>query len=75
MKEVGTMITCKGGKDIPCVMKAVHYLRYYQNKHGIKLSPEMADKEAAKEGFVLDHSGETKRPDHKADREQKRSAA
>jgi hypothetical protein len=41
--EVGTMITRKGGKDIPCVMKAVHYLRYYENKHGIKLSPEMAD--------------------------------
>lgn len=67
------MITRKGGKDIPCVMKAVHYLRYYENKHGIKVSPEMADKEAAKEGFVLDHSGETK--DRKADREQKRSAA
>jgi hypothetical protein len=67
------MITCKGGKDVPCVMKLSHYLRYYERMHGTKLSPEMADKEAAKEGFVLDHSGE--RSDHKADREQKKSAA
>jgi hypothetical protein len=49
------MIACKGGKDVPCAMKLSHYLRYYERMHGTKLSPEMADKEAAKEGFVLDH--------------------
>jgi hypothetical protein len=69
------MITCKGGKDVPCVMKLAHYLRYYERRHGTRLLPEMADKEAAKEGFVLDHSGETRRSDHKPNREQKRSAA
>jgi hypothetical protein len=70
------MITCNGGKDIPCVMKAVHYLHYYENRHGVKLSPEMADKEAAKEGFVLDHSGETKKSKQRGEpREQKERAA
>jgi hypothetical protein len=41
------MITGKGGKDVPCVMIS-HYLRYFERMHGTKLSPEMADKEAAK---------------------------
>jgi hypothetical protein len=45
-------------KDVPCVMKLTHYLRYYERTHGTRLSPEEADKEAAKEGFVLDHRGE-----------------
>jgi hypothetical protein len=44
--EVGTTITCKGGNDIPCVMKAVHYLRYYENKSGIRLpEPEIVNVE------------------------------
>lgn len=46
-------------KNVPCPMKLSHYLRYYERRHGTRLSPEAADKEAAKEGFVLDHSGET----------------
>jgi hypothetical protein len=71
------MITCKGAEDVPCVMKLAHYLLYYERRHGTKLSPEMADREAVKEGFVLDHTGggETRKFDHKTDREQKRSAA
>jgi hypothetical protein len=52
------MITCRGGKHIPCVMKLAHYLRYYEARHGTPLSPEMADREAAKEGFLIDHTGE-----------------
>jgi hypothetical protein len=67
------MITCKGGGEIPCVMKLAHYLRYYERRHGVKLSPEVADKEAAKEGFVLDHGGGTRSADHK--RDQKRESA
>jgi hypothetical protein len=43
------MITCNGRKDVPCVMKLSHYLRYYERMQGTKLSPEMADKEAANE--------------------------
>ena len=70
------MITCKGAEDVPCVMKLAHYLLYYERRHGTKLSPEMADREAVKEGFVLDHTGgETREFDHKTDRKQKRSAA
>jgi hypothetical protein len=46
-------------KDVPCVMKLAHYLRYYEQRHGSRLSPELADQEAAKEGFALDHGGET----------------
>lgn len=69
------MITCKGGEDIPCVMKAVHYLNYYENRHGVKLSPELADKEAAKEGFVLDHSGETKKSKQRGELREKQERA
>ena len=54
------MITCQGGKKIPCVMKASMFIRFYENQHGVVLPPEKADQEAAKEGFVLDHSGERK---------------
>lgn len=46
-------------KDVPCVMKPAQYLRYYERNHGSRLSPREADKEAAKEGFVLDHTGES----------------
>ena len=53
------MITCEGGNKIPCVVKASLYIRFYENRHGIKLAQDKADEEAAKEGFVLDHSGES----------------
>jgi|HubBroStandDraft_6_1064221.scaffolds.fasta_scaffold116309_3 hypothetical protein len=54
------MITCNGGKSAPCMMTMAQYLRYYEERHGVRLSRETADKEAAKEGFVLDHgAGET----------------
>jgi hypothetical protein len=53
------MITHNRGKDVPCVMKLTHYLRYYERRYGIRLSPEMAEKEAAREGFILDRSGGT----------------
>lgn len=52
------MITCKGGDKIPFVMKASLYIRFYERRHGVKLTHDRADEEAAKEGFVLDHSGE-----------------
>jgi len=52
------MITCDGGKKVPCVMKASLYIRFYERRHGVKLPHDRADEEAAKEGFVLDHSGE-----------------
>jgi hypothetical protein len=48
-------------KDVPCVMKLAHYLSFYERRHGTRLSPELADQEAAKEGFALDHGGETRR--------------
>lgn len=48
-------------KDVPCEMKLSHYLRYYQRLHGTRLAPGEADKEAAKEGFVLDHNGGTRK--------------
>jgi hypothetical protein len=51
------MITCNEGKNMPCLMKLTHYLRYYQQRYGIQLSREMAEKEAAREGIVLDLSG------------------
>lgn len=51
------MITCNEGKNIPCLMKLSHYVRYYQQRYGIRLSREMAEKEAAREGMVLDLSG------------------
>jgi hypothetical protein len=51
------MITCNQGKGIPCVMKLTHYLRYYEQRYGSRISPEMAEKEAAREGFVLDLTG------------------
>lgn len=49
-------------KDVPCEMKLSHYLQYYERRHGTRLLPEEADKEAAKEGFVLDHSGGARKP-------------
>lgn len=51
------MITCNDGKNIPCLMKLTHYVRYYQQRYGVQLSREMAEKEAAREGIVLDLSG------------------
>ena len=51
------MITCNEGKNIPCLMKLTHYVRYYQQRYGILLSREMAVREAAREGMVLDLSG------------------
>ena len=51
------MITCNQGKDIPCVMKLVHYLRYYKQKHGSRISRKMAEKAAATEGFIIDLTG------------------
>ena len=51
------MITCNQGKGIPCVMKLTHYLRYYEERCGIRISREMAEKKAAREGFVLDLAG------------------
>jgi len=73
--KMAPMITRKGRRHIPSVMKLAHYLRYYERRHGTKLSPEAVDEEAAKEGFVLDHSDETRRFDYKRDREQKRRTA
>jgi hypothetical protein len=61
-------------KDIPCVMKLAQYLRYYERKHGSRLSPEEADKQATKEGFVLDHTGETRVSERQQDREQRKTA-
>jgi hypothetical protein len=64
-----------GRKDVPCVMKLAHYLRYYERRHGTRLSPELADREAAKEGFVLDHSGGTIGSWHQPDGERQRRTA
>jgi len=44
------MITCKGGRDIPCVMKLAHYLRYYESQHATKLSPERRTKRRLRKG-------------------------
>ena len=52
------MITCKGRKGIPMMMNLPTYLRFYQNTRGLQLSPERADDEAAKQGIVIDHSGD-----------------
>lgn len=52
------MITCNGGKGIPFRMKLSHYLRCYEQRHGIQLTRESAEQEALKEGIVLDFSGE-----------------
>ena len=61
MKEAA-MITRNNGEGLLCVMKLEHYLRYYEQRHGTRPSPEMVDKEAANEGFVLDRSGESGGP-------------
>jgi hypothetical protein len=53
------MITHGATKNIPCVVKLSSFLRYYENVHGIRLSPEMAEQEAPKEGFVIDYAGES----------------
>ena len=53
------VITCNGGKGIPVRMKLSHYLRCYEERHGIRLSPELVEQEALKEGIILDFSGET----------------
>ncbi len=57
--KVVEMITRNNGDGVRLVMKLQHYLRYYQQRNGIRLTREMADKEALKEGFILDHSGES----------------
>ncbi len=69
------MITCNGGKSIPCRMKLSHYLRYYENGHRIRLSPEKAEKEALKEGIVLDFSGEASGTNTSPFSESKKTAA
>jgi hypothetical protein len=51
------MITCKGPRDAPIVMKLSHFLRYYNNTHGSTLPQERADEEAAKQGIIIDRSG------------------
>jgi hypothetical protein len=39
-------------------IKFSHYVRYYENVHGIRLSPEQAEREAKAEGFLIDYSGD-----------------
>lgn len=56
------MFTCSRDKSTPCVVKLSQFLRYYENVHGIRLSPEMADQEASKEGFLIDYAGESRIP-------------
>lgn len=53
------MITRNNDNGTRLVMKLQHYLRYYEQQHGIRLTREMAEKEAMKEGFILDHNGES----------------
>jgi len=53
------MFTCSRDKSTPCVVKLSQFLRYYENVHGIRLSPEIADQEASKEGFLIDYAGES----------------
>ena len=60
------MITCNQGKEIPCLMKLTHYLQYYEQRYGVRLSREAAEKEAAREGFILDRSGESSPKSHSA---------
>jgi hypothetical protein len=44
------MITCKGGKDIPGVMKVSHYLRYFERgKWQTKRQPRSSQKEPFRE--------------------------
>lgn len=60
------MITSNQGKEIPCLMKLAHYLQYYEQRHGIRLSREAAEIEAAREGFILDRGGEREPKSHSA---------
>jgi hypothetical protein len=47
------MITFNQGKNVPRVMKLSHFIRYYEQRPGVRLPPEMVDPEDAKEGVVL----------------------
>lgn len=69
------MITRSGNNRFVCTVKLSQFLRYYERVHGIRLSPEKAEEEAAKTGFEIDYSGEN-RPqvpgEHKAPEQQNR---
>jgi hypothetical protein len=57
-----------------CVMKLSHFLRYFENTHGVLLPCDKVDEEAAKLGIVIDRTGET-RGDNKPSFEQPPVAA
>ncbi|HUK46359.1 MAG TPA: hypothetical protein VLW06_02160 [Terriglobales bacterium] len=51
------MITQLGSKGV-CRAKLSQFLRYYENLHGVQLSAEMVEEEAAKSGCEIDYDGE-----------------
>lgn len=56
------MITRSGNNRFVCTVKLSHFLRYYERVHGMRLSPEMVEEEAAKIGFEIDYSGDNQPP-------------